>query len=183
MSKMRPTRKNMNLLIGLAAAGWLVALILLAMAFGGGGFLSGSAGGVGKCSLDDVPVTCSGANLSGDDLRGYDMTGAQLDMAALDDANFSGNLMVGANLTNSTLTNSDLNFVDLTNADLSLVDFSGADLRGALLVTVSGMSTITWDNTLCPDGTNSDDNGGTCENNLEPLEHLGNLDNQSTAGY
>ena len=34
-------------------------------------------------------------------------------------------------------------------------DLSGADLRG-----------VDWYNTTCPDGTNSDDNGNTCEDNL-----------------
>jgi len=35
----------------------------------------------------------------------------------------------------------------------------GADLNGAGLF-------AWWGDTTCPDGTNSDDNGGTCEYNL-----------------
>ena len=44
---------------------------------------------------------------------------------------------------------------DLRDADLGNADLSGADLTG-----------VDWYNTTCPDGTNSDDNGNTCENNL-----------------
>ncbi|MGB1827874.1 MAG: hypothetical protein ACPHN0_06645, partial [Candidatus Poseidoniaceae archaeon] len=37
---------------------------------------------------------------------------------------------------------------------------TGADLS------IASWNYIFWDNTTCPDGTNSDDNGNTCENNL-----------------
>ena len=47
----------------------------------------------------------------------------------------------------------------LSGADLSGADLSGANLSGAVLSAI-------WNNTTCPDGTNSDDNGDTCENNL-----------------
>jgi len=47
------------------------------------------------------------------------------------------------------------NLVDLRGADLSYVWMGGADLSG-----------VNWAYTTCPDGTNSDDNGNTCENNL-----------------
>ncbi len=40
-------------------------------------------------------------------------------------------------------------------SDLSGADLSGADLSG-----------VYWYSTICPDGTNSDDNGDTCVNNL-----------------
>ena len=39
-------------------------------------------------------------------------------------------------------------------------DLTGADLTGVSLIDV------TWHDTICPDGTNSDNNGNTCENNL-----------------
>jgi hypothetical protein len=44
----------------------------------------------------------------------------------------------------------------LTGADLT-----GADLRGA-----TGLESATWVNTICPDGTNSDNNGATCLGHL-----------------
>ena len=45
---------------------------------------------------------------------------------------------------------------------LSLVN---ANLYGANLTDVEFYG-VGWGNTICPDGTNSDDNGDTCENNI-----------------
>lgn len=44
---------------------------------------------------------------------------------------------------------------NLANANLSGDNFTGANLTG-----------VTWSDTLCPDGTNSDNDGDTCVNNL-----------------
>jgi uncharacterized protein YjbI with pentapeptide repeats len=44
--------------------------------------------------------------------------------------------------------------------NLSGVDLSGVELRGA------DLSGVYWYDTTCPDGTNSDNNGNTCVNNL-----------------
>jgi uncharacterized protein YjbI with pentapeptide repeats len=62
------------------------------------------------------------------------------------------------------------NDVDFTNADFSKAvfirpAFSNVTLRGAKLA-VGTMRYATWVNTICPDGTNSDNNGNTCENHL-----------------
>ena len=72
------------------------------------------------------------------------------------------NLMDEINWVNNTvdwaymgLSGADLSFTNLRNANLRDADLTGADLTG-----------VYWDNTICPDGTNSDDNGDTCENNL-----------------
>ena len=79
------------------------------------------------------------------DLRGADLSFARLSGADLSNANLSGANLVGAFLDNA----------DLGNADLSYAWMDGADLSG-----------VNWAYTTCPDGTNSDDNGNTCENNL-----------------
>jgi uncharacterized protein YjbI with pentapeptide repeats len=69
-----------------------------------------------------------------------------------------------ANLSDSTFTidpGSYLTFID--------ANFSGANLDG-----VSGLqsarfySGVTWSNTICPDGTNSNSDGGTCTSDLNP---------------
>ncbi|MDC0156058.1 pentapeptide repeat-containing protein, partial [Euryarchaeota archaeon] len=65
-----------------------------------------------------------------------------------------------ADLINADLSGANLSNAYLFDADLRLADLSGADLTGAYLTGVS------WYDTICPDGTNSDDNGNTCENNL-----------------
>ena len=50
-------------------------------------------------------------------------------------------------------------------ADMSGVDLSGANLYEADLRNAT-LNNVIWNNTICPDGTNSDDNGDTCENNI-----------------
>jgi hypothetical protein len=46
-------------------------------------------------------------------------------------------------------------------------NLSNADLTGADVVQNGHMVGVTWNNTTCPDGTNSDDNSNTCGNNLQ----------------
>ena len=52
------------------------------------------------------------------------------------------------------LAGANLSYSDLTGADLA-----GADLAGANLGVI-------WSDTTCPDGTNSNNDGDTCVNNL-----------------
>lgn len=61
----------------------------------------------------------------------------------------------GADLTQAYLTNANLTVAYLPNANLSNANLHWAVLTG-----------VVWSNTTCPDGTNSDFNGGTCERNL-----------------
>lgn len=74
------------------------------------------------------------------DLRGANLTDADLTGADLKGANLMGATLIGANLTNA----------DLTGGNFTYCDLSG----------------VTWDNTVCPDGLNSDNQGLTCANNL-----------------
>ena len=64
----------------------------------------------------------------------------------------------------------DLSYAELYQADLFAADLTGAylyyaDLTGADL-TDADLTAVYWYDTTCPDGTNSDDNGNTCVNNL-----------------
>jgi hypothetical protein len=70
-----------------------------------------------------------------------------------------------ADLTGADLSGAFLGYADFTGADLTDADLRGANLTGAKL------TDVTWDSTVCPDGTNSDDvgksgEGGTCEGHL-----------------
>jgi len=47
---------------------------------------------------------------------------------------------------------------DCTDADLTGIDLKGADTSG-----------VVWKNTTCPDGSNSDENGETCDGHLSPV--------------
>jgi hypothetical protein len=69
--------------------------------------------------------------------------------------NLTGANFSNVNLNNATFENSNLTNVNFTNANLSFVNFTGSTLDN-----------VTWSNTICPDNTNSNDNGGTCEGHL-----------------
>ena len=71
----------------------------------------------------------------------------------------------GDYISSEDMTNAYLSGADLSGAYLRSADLSGAYLTGANLYDAY-LSGVTWYNTICPDGTNSDNNGNTCENNL-----------------
>jgi probable HAF family extracellular repeat protein len=90
------------------------------------------------CNLSNV--TLAGAYLPGADLRETNLKNANLTRATLEGANLTGVNLKGANLTSAKL--------------------AGASLNGA------NIKQVIWSNTICPDRTNSDANGGTCVNHL-----------------
>jgi uncharacterized protein YjbI with pentapeptide repeats len=101
---------------------------------------------------------------------------ANLSGAILYDADLSpksaGGYSGGTNEYLTDLTGANLSDADLTGADLTGADLTGADLTGADLTGSYGLDTIIWDNTTCPDGSNSNDPGDdaeTCLDNLDPL--------------
>ena len=86
-----------------------------------------------------------------------------------------GAILSGSDLGLANLRYANLRYADLSDSDLYKSDLSGAnlsdtDLTGAIMtdadLTGADLSNVIWSNTICPDGTNSDDNGNTCENNL-----------------
>ena len=90
--------------------------------------------------------------------------------SVFDGANFTLSYFQHASLVGTTFINAELNGVRFDSANLTYSDFSGAliDSVNFLNANLTGatFSGTTWINTTCPDGTNSDDNGNTCENNL-----------------
>jgi uncharacterized protein YjbI with pentapeptide repeats len=70
-----------------------------------------------------------------------------------------------ADFTQSDISSGSFDFVDLTYSNgLAWVSdyayFENSDLTGATNAVPYGSY---WFNTICPDGSNSDDNGNTCE--------------------
>lgn len=102
------------------------------------------------CYLEGLEA--EGATLIGADLRFAHLTGADLSNAVLSNAN----------LTRAMLRFADLRTVFMPNADLTRTNLFGALMEGA---TVTG---VTWQNTICPDGTLSNANGDTCVGHLNP---------------
>ena len=97
------------------------------------------------CDLTHYPVTKGSRNLKGANLSGCYLPNASLAGANATGANFSG--------------------VYLSGADLRSVNFSQANLRGSVLTNAS-VSGVRWLQTTCPDGTLSNNNGGTCVGHL-----------------
>jgi hypothetical protein len=117
---------------------------------GTGSFVSSTS-----APLTQVVTTTPCQSLAGCNLSGLNLAGAQLPGANLSEANLKGTDLNGADLSGANLSNANLNGADLSGADLS-----GADVAGA------NFNKVTWSGTTCPDGTNSDADGGTCAGHL-----------------
>ena len=111
----------------------------------------------------------TGANLADADLYSAYLNSANLTDANLIGANLSEALLASANLTGANLTGAlmeDTGFIDTNVTDVNMTD---ASMAGAF-VTQSIFTGDTWSNTVCPDFTNSNNDGGTCDNNFGPHE-------------
>jgi uncharacterized protein YjbI with pentapeptide repeats len=53
----------------------------------------------------------------------------------------------------------------LTGANLNRANLTGADLSGANLA-AANLNRVIWSSTICPDGTNSNNDGNTCLGHL-----------------
>lgn len=129
-------------------------------------------------NTDFSSTSLTGANLTGADLTDANLTDSSLTAADIDGANFSGVSLTG--VVSGQITGTPLNLpapwqllngyligpdANLVKADLGGVAFNNADLYAADLYQ-AGLTGATWSNTICPDGTNSDNDGDTCVNNL-----------------
>ncbi|AJZ84050.1 MULTISPECIES: pentapeptide repeat-containing protein [Streptomyces] len=94
------------------------------------------------------------ATLSQVDLRGADLSGAKLGKGLLTDVSFDRAQLDGADLRAASLTHVGLIKADLRGADLRGAAVSDSDLRGARL-READISTTSWENVLCPDGSRS----------------------------
>ncbi len=154
-----------RLLLGLAL------LVALALGLGLSSVVRADVLIMGACTIVSNPTSthftdCPGANLIGADLSGgidlsfanlsgANLSGADISDAILNDATLTGANLTGADLNDATLNNANLNNANLTNTNLDNTNLSGANLTG-----------ITWNNTVCPDLTNSNNNGNTCLGHL-----------------
>jgi hypothetical protein len=72
-----------------------------------------------------------------------------------------------AHLTAVDLSGTDLRDATFAHATLTRVNLTGANLDGA------DLDDVTWRTVRCPDGHDSDDAGGTCEDHLTPSASAG----------
>ena len=115
---------------------------------------------------------CEDLRSSNRNLSGCDLANADLDGKAWTLVDFSGANLTGADLSGSSFTKTNFNadlWFQLHKANLgrrtqtsavpvtSKTDFTDANLIGADIGGSSSLSLAIWSNTVCPDGSNSDD--------------------------
>jgi uncharacterized protein YjbI with pentapeptide repeats len=100
----------------------------------------------------------------GQDWSGADLAHAQVTEDAFEATNFSNVNLTGASFTNDSVTTyspSDA-YPNMTG-----VDFTNANLKGTSFAAQTSFTGAIWSNTTCPDGTNSNNDGNTCVNDLK----------------
>ena len=129
------------------------------------GYLIGAGADLRSAALsgDNMPginlssAIVTEAKFTGDDLDGAIFTGATVDDTAFEDANLTDAVFSGDNLDGSNLTGADLSGTDFVDANLQNVTLTGT--TGDATTDVTG---VTWLDTTCPDGTNSNEDNDTC---------------------
>lgn len=127
------------------------------------GYLVGPTANLANASLAKLSLT--GADLGSSNLSDADLTDASLPSADLISADLSSANLTGATLTSADLTDATLTDANLTNVDLDHATFSSTVLTG-----------VTWLNTTCPDGSNSNSHDSGCNsplNTTPPVAHPG----------
>ncbi len=115
--------------------------------------------------------------MSGDNLVGADLSNVVGGFYAYSEAAVvvPGVDLAHANLTSANLTDAHLIDADLAGAKLKDANLTGAALAGTsfqsylgptIVVPGANLTGAKWNNTTCPDGTNSNSDGHTCANNL-----------------
>ena len=128
-----------------------------------------------------VTITCetnpdidfSGQTQAQPKYNNEDLRCANFSQTTLSQPDFAFSDLSGASFVNATLSQPDIVDTTFVGADFSNAkivgaeivnsDFTGAELRSAELVNND------WSNTICPNGQNSDAQGGTCNGSLEPI--------------
>jgi hypothetical protein len=113
----------------------------------------GPAGPSGPtCSAPGPGANLANCQLTEKSLVGVNLAGADLAQADLENSNLSGADLVGA----------DLAFATLNNTNLSHASLNGANLLGVELLQLPNITGAIFEDTTCPDGTNSNNDGNTC---------------------
>lgn len=141
-----------------------------------------TAAAIANSSFGDV-------NLTNTNLTNSILSNSMFEDTILTNTNFSNSQMKLVTMHSITLTDVDFTNADLsdshlghaqshsptifsntnfTNTNLTNVVFDNINLSGSLNMSTATRTNISWTNTTCPDGTNSDNNGNTCEDHLTP---------------
>jgi len=139
------------------------------------------------CNLQGIGSRLAGKDLTnafiqspsigGADFSGTIFKNAYMTSTPLQNSTFTGADFTNANMQNSTFTSNNFTNANFTGADISTStnggamdsnDFTGTNFTNANLQTTflhytnNTFTNAIWSNTTCADGTNSDNDGGTC---------------------
>jgi hypothetical protein len=118
--------------------------------------------GTGKKATERTQLEVCNDLYPGTDLAEANLSKCDLDGVDLVDANLNGAIfflvMRDSNLTGATVQNASMVGTDLEGTNLTDVNMTGT------VVDNGGLEFAIFSNTICPDGTNSDADGGTCYN-------------------
>jgi phospholipase C len=103
-------------------------------------------------------IAMSNSHLQGDN-EGSDWANGDLSGSTID-GQIQGTFAEGADFSGANLSG-----VQAQGSDFAHANFTNANLRG-MKTTGASFSGATWSNTTCPDGTNSNADGGTCQGHL-----------------
>ena len=120
---------------------------------------------------DLTKADLSGMDLSGVDFEDVELEGADLSKGTFEDGKWYEVNLSDADLTDAEFIDIDFDDADFDNAILDDVDFEDCDLTGAQnMDDAKDIHQVNWEDTTCPDGTNSDNNpNDSCyPNNLNP---------------
>jgi hypothetical protein len=118
-------------------------------------------------NLSSYPKLPNGAyDLSKANLSGAYFVGTSLVGASLTDANLTGAVITGADLTGANLSRSNFKGGNFTGSNLSGANLEKSNLSGATGLKTATLTGVVWNKTVCPDGTNSNQDGGTCAGHL-----------------
>ena len=116
--------------------------------------------GFNLSNLDLFASNLTGADLSGATLSNIGFSNAHLDNVNLTGAQLSGDnfyngYLPGADLSNATIAGTSFTNVDFTNAKFTGATISGSNFENDNLASTN-LSGVHWQNTICPDYSNSD---------------------------
>ncbi len=133
------------------------------------------------------PFFCTGcsfvSNIVENKFVDQNLTDAVIGGSFLRDTNFTNTNLTGGNMVNISSENIQFINTNLTNvnakeasiltanfqgSNLTGINFTDTDLTGSINLDTTTRTGVIWANTICPDATNSDTNGGTCEGHLTP---------------
>jgi len=113
------------------------------------------------------------ANVSGSNFTNGSLLSADLQVANFSNTNLTGTNMLNVNARDTNFSNAIFNGTKLGLAHLENSNFTNATFTNANMLDASAADTANftgaaWSNTICPDGTNSDDDGNTCVGHFTP---------------